>query len=702
MKDNRVATLTSEHSPSRGWLALAVACLTALIPHAAGGAASHVASIGDGGPGMLSRAADLGPMSSTDPIELTVWLRLRDSDGLERTLAAQRTSGAGWLSEQQIDQLHAPAVADVAAVSSFLKAKGLTVTGVGPQDLFVKAKGTVASVNAAFQVQLHQYTFRGTTFHASSVKPTLPAGIAPLVVSVGGLSDLRATPMIAALHLSSGAKSNVKHPSDALGEPWTVVPVTSAGPDGLVYSAQCFYPPTTKSFGGSTATATYSGAVYGASLDNTAIGTLPPCGYQPSDLQTAYNLTPLYTAGLNGTGETIAIIDPYGSTTIQKDVATFSAVMRLPPANLQILGTPTASNFSTDPTLAQWARETTLDVEWAHAIAPGANILLVVAPSNSIDDLIAAILAAAQQPGVVSISNSWSTPESFTSLPLRMATDDILKLATSKGISVNCASGDDGNYTLAIGNLDVSYPASSPYATAVGGVSVALDESKHILFQTAWGNNLMLIAGPIASGNPAEDPPLPGGFIWGGGGGVSSVYRLPPFQAALGSWGRRRLLPDISWVADPFTGVEVVVTVDSQGDQAVDEVGGTSVATPMFSALWGIAAQKAKGPLGQAAPLLYTLPREAITDVVAPKSFTNVTGTVTDANGTQRYTAEELALPLQGQRTFLSALVEDVINTDWYVITFGTDSTLPAGPGWDPATGLGTPDGAAFVNALSP
>jgi subtilase family serine protease len=650
------------------------------------------ASLGDGATGMLSHAIDLGPVIPTSPIDLTVWLKMRDSAGLDRALLAQSTSGVGWLSEAQIDQRHAPAAADVAAVSAFLRARGLIVTSVGSHDLFVKARGTAATVDAAFQVQLHQYRLQGITFRASKARPTLPTSIAPLVVSVGGLSDRPATPTIITSHLSPGASANVKHMNDALAMPRNQVPLRSAATGGALFSAQCFYPPTTQSFSSSTVTASYSGANYGNSIQiTTSLGLQPPCAYQPSDLQTAYNLTPLYKAGLDGRGQTIAIIDPLGSPTIQQDLAAFSAQMGLPPAKLQILGAVSSDTSFVD--------ETTLDVEWAHAIAPGANLLLVVAPSRSFDDLIGAILTATQQPGVVSISNSWAYAESTLDLPSRTAADNILKLAISKGISVNFATGDIGDAAIRAGQAGVAYPASSPYATAVGGVTVALDSSKHILFQTAWGNNLTLIAASVASGSPPQDPPVPNGFVFGGGGGVSDVYPLPPFQAFLRDRGPRRLLPDISWVADPFTGVEVVQTVNSGGDQGITVAGGTSASCPMFSALWAIAAQKAKRPLGQAAPLLYRLPPEAITDVLAPIPLANVTGTLTDASGTQQLTADELGLPLQGQATFLSALFN--ISSDWWVLTFGTDSQLHAGPGWDPATGLGTPNGVAFVNALS-
>jgi subtilase family serine protease len=699
MKEEHAVRLQpTAHPRSRYWLALAVgACLSTLIAGAAGGAPAQAAGISNGGSQALSRATDLGRVSSSSPIELTVWLELRDGAGLESALSAPHVGGAGYLSDEQIDKLHAPAAASVSAVSSFLKTQGLTITGVGPHNFYIKAAGSAATVESAFRVQLHQYSFNGRTFRASAVKPTLPSGIASLVSSVGGLNTLGPSPNIAQPRV---ANSNIVRPSDGEALPAQSVPLASAGanPNGLVFAAQCFYPPTTVSFSGGGVSATYSGAVYGASISNTAIGTLAPCGYQPSDLQTAYNMTPLYNVGLDGTGQTIAIVDAFGSTTVAADLATFSAVMGLPPANLQIIGTSTESNFSTDMN-AGWATETTLDVEWVHAIAPGAKILLVVAPTNSFDDLFAAIVTAAQQPGVVAISNSWSGLESFTDVPLRTAGDAILKVVAAKGVAANFASGDSGNETINLGYADVDYPASSPFATAVGGVSVALDQSKHILFQTSWGNTITRLADRVRLGSPPTDPPLNEGFQFGGGGGMSNVYPLPRFQHSLGS--PRRMLPDVSWVADPFTGVEIIFTADAAGDQAITVIGGTSLATPMFSGLWGIAAQRAHHALGQAAPYLYNLPQGAIIDVVPPGFvFTNVTGTLTDANGQQSLTPSVLASPLQNNASFVSALYNSPFSTRWFVLSFGVDSTLTTAPGWDAATGVGTPNGVAFVQAF--
>jgi len=663
-------------------------------------ALAQAGTLANSAPALIAHATDLGKVNRSTPIDVTVWLKLHDGAALDATLSAQHSGAASYLTEEQIQARYAPATADVAAISGFLESKGLTVTDVGPHNLFVRASGTAAIVQSAFGVELHQYDFKGSTFRAGKSGPTLPDAIAPLVASVGGLTNLGVKPNVirAGSPANIGAKPNVVKPSEAEGMKAKPIPLKSVGANGLIFAAQCFYPPTTLSFSGDGATAFYSGTVYGANINNTAAGTVAPCGYQPSDLQTAYNLTPLYKVGLDGSGETIAIVDAYGSTTIASDLATFSQVMGLPPAKLTIVGKPTESGYSGDAN-SGWADETTLDVEWVHAIAPGARIILVVAPSSSYDDLFDAIVKAASIPGVVSISNSWSGNESGTDVPLRVSADQVLKLASARGIAVNFATGDEGNETYDLGYVDVNYPASSPYATGVGGVSVALNSNKQIEFQTSWGNNLTELFDTIALGSPPIDPPLNEGFVFGGGGGTSNVYPLPFFQHSLG--GARRLVPDISWVADPYTGVEIIETEDAAGDQYIDAIGGTSLATPMFSALWGIAVQRAGHPLGQAAPYLYDLPYGAIFDIAAtPTPRDNVSGVLIDSSGKQIQTSWDLALPLQGQQSFFSTLYNSPYSTRWFVLTFGNDSTLQAGPGWDPATGVGTPNGWNFVQAF--
>jgi subtilase family serine protease len=640
---------------------------------------------------LVAHATDKGALAGSSPIQITVWLKLRDEAGLENIVTAPTADGKA-LSAEQVRTQYAPAAHAVAAVSGFLRSKGLTVTGVGPQNLYVTATGSTAVIESAFKVQLHNYEWKGQAFHANRVSPSLPDAIAPFVASVGGLTNLKARPMLARRLM----KPTLVHPADA--EAQTHKPMLAgAHPNGLIFSPQCFYAPTSVSFSATGVTANYQGTRYGADINNSAPGTVPPCGYQPSDLQSAYNLHPLYRAGLDGRGQTIAIVDAFGSTTIARDAQAFSQAMGLPPVNLTVIGTPTESNFSTDEN-AGWATETTLDVEWVHAIAPGAKIVLVVTPDNSFDNLFAGIVKALQQSGVVAVSNSWGGLELGTDPEFRASADNVFKVAGAQGVSVNFSSGDSGDEAISIGMQDADWPASSPYVTAIGGVSVALDRHQQILFQTSWGNNLTQIAGTIDAGSPPLDPPSNEGFIFGGGGGTSDVYPQPKFQHGLG--GQRRLLPDISWVADPYTGVEIIFTADEAGDLGIDVIGGTSLSCPMFSGLWGIVNQKVGHRLGQAARYLYDLPNWAIEDVRALSSSNNVTGVIHDAGGTANFSSWELADPLQGQQKFLSTLYNSPFSTNWFVLTFGMDSSLQAGPGYDLATGLGTPNGARFVAAF--
>lgn len=233
--------------------------------------------------------------------------------------------------------------------------------------------------------------------------------------------------------------------------------------------------------GGSGPSAVYKGNRYASD----ATFTCP--GYNPPQIQTAYGLNPLYNRTWDGTGQTVVIIDAYGSPTIQQDANTFSAYYGLPAltsSNFNIYypgGQPTSCCYG-------WDTETTIDVEWVHSIAPGANIALVVAPdANSLD---IAQYWAIENPEVgtyyangdlgYTISDSWGSPEyvlAFYGYQSQLDTEYLMtELAAALGISDNFSSGDDGDFVEALYNAygittppSVSMPASSPYATAVGG-----------------------------------------------------------------------------------------------------------------------------------------------------------------------------------------------------------------------------------------
>jgi subtilase family serine protease len=401
------------------------------------------------------------------------------------------------------------------------------------------------------------------------------------------------------------------------------------------------------------------------------------------------------------------IVDAYGSATIAQDAELFSQVYGLPdltPSNFQIIKAPGIFH-NPHGVPRNWNIETTLDVEWSHAIAPGANIALVLATDhNSLDEAIN--YAVVHHLGNV-ISNSWGNFEALGN-PARFNRDTrILEMAAAQGIDVNFSSGDLGDDSVVVGFASVDFPASSPFATAIGGTSLALNANNSIKFQTGWGTNLTRIADTIALGSPPVVPPLkvlgdpsfnPNiflGFQSGGGGGESGVFAQPSFQSGFVPPGNR-MIPDIAWLADPFTGVEIIITDPVLGP-SVTVIGGTSVACPMFSALMAIAAEKAGHGLGQAAQLLYSLPAGAVADIVPVGSANNVTGLI---DGTP-VSADSLASPLGNTTTYFSALYNSPFSTRWFVITFGTDTSLTTGPGWDNVTGVGTPNGANFINAIA-
>jgi subtilase family serine protease len=195
------------------------------------------------------------------------------------------------------------------------------------------------------------------------------------------------------------------------------------------------------------------------------------------------------------------------------------------------------------------------------------------------------------------------------------------------------------------------------------------------------------------------DPPNFNFFNFGSGGGPSGFFLKPTFQKKLpGSW---RQVPDVSWLADPYTGGIIAISEPfASPPLQYDVYGGTSLACPMFSALWAIANQEHGKPLGQAAPYLYSLPSKTIFDVVPYSSATNVTASIAESSTkTDYYSAAYMAAPLEGTTKFLSAIWDypDYQNFT-LLITFGTDSGLKTAVGWDNVTGVGTPNGQAFAD----
>lgn len=281
-----------------------------------------------------------------------------------------------------------------------------------------------------------------------------------------------------------------------------------------------------------------------------------PVGYTPAQVRHAYQVDQVgFQNGSvvgDGKGQTIAIVNAYDDPNIASDLAAFDRAFGLPnpPSFKKVNQTGGTSYPSVD---TGWAMETALDVEWAHAIAPQANILLVEAQSSSVSDLLSAIDYARKQPGVSVVSMSWGGGEfsQETTLDSHFTTP-----AGHQGVSFVAASGDDG--------AGASWPAVSPNVLSVGGTSLSLSNT-----QGSYGSEL----------------------AWSGsGGGFSSYEREPQYQSGVQRSGARTT-PDVAYNADPRTGVAVYDSLGYGSQSGWFSIGGTSAGTPQWAGLIAIANQ---------------------------------------------------------------------------------------------------------------
>jgi subtilase family serine protease len=365
-------------------------------------------------------------------------------------------------------------------------------------------------------------------------------------------------------------------------------------------------------------------------------------GFTPQQIQTAYGINQLYSSIGNGAGQTIALIDAYddpafvdsGSPSFDtSDLHQFDVAFGLPdpPSFLKLNQTGGTTLPGTDPAGPpnDWEGEEALDVEWAHAIAPGANIILFEANSDSPSDLQAAVATAAAYPGVSVVSMSFGSPE--------MSTDPSLNSlyttpAGHQGVTFLASSGDTGSYVPGTTTVAVNSPAASPNVLAVGGTHLVLNADNSYNSETAWGSG-------TSSGSATSD---------GGSGGGISLYEPEPAYQSLVQHTGFRTVPDVAFDADPETGVDVYDSYDNGAATPWNVIGGTSLASPSWGGLIAIADEGIVAAGGdtldgatQTLPRLYTL-----------------------------YQTKP---------------------SDFHDITSGSNGAYSAGPGYDEVTGLGSP-----------
>jgi subtilase family serine protease len=345
----------------------------------------------------------------------------------------------------------------------------------------------------------------------------------------------------------------------------------------------------------------------------------------PFGLEFIYDEYPVFSSGYSGQGYTIAIVDAFGDFNFTlasqyvyqsvacNDLATFDAIFSLPPpSSCQVIyptGMPTLTPYNLG-TAEGWAWESALDIEYAHTMAPGSNILLVISPDSG-DDLFVDVEYVVANHLANFISLSWASPEDAYYIPppaynLLYAYDEIFMQAAAEGIGVFAASGDWGAFDLFVSPIEPSvwYPASDPWVTGVGGTTLyayITPTGQVIRNEYAWDWN------PF--------------FMWGSGGGYSFTFPETPGQALVHIVYERtyvyepdlginfytighRGVPDIAADANPFTGVLIVLN----GVIPPYFIGGTSLATPLSAGMTTtVQSTVPTFTIGDLAPTLYLL-----------------------------------------------------------------------------------------------
>ena len=389
-------------------------------------------------------------------------------------------------------------------------------------------------------------------------------------------------------------------------------------------------------------------------------GSQGPRCYTPQQIQQAYGYSGLLASGVNGAGETVVIIDAYNNPYLQSDLNIQSSTFGLPNVTLNKVVMPGTPPFDpNDGNQVGWAEEETLDVLWAHAMAPGAGITLVAAKSNNDDDILAATKFAVDNHLGDVISQSFGEAETCVDPTILSQQHAVFQSAVDQGMTLFASSGDSGasqfncDGTAAI--LAASSPASDPLVTGVGGTTLsATDPAGLYSGETAWTE-------PLFGCNP---PAVAAADINCSGGGFSTIYTRPAFQQSLVKGGTGRGVPDVAYNAGVNGGVlthcgicNLIFGLDPTDPTIFFLFGGTSAGSPQWAALTADADQMAGTDLGDINSSLYSIAAGP-----GPKALHDV---------------------IQG-------------NNDVAEIGGGYN----AGQGWDPVTGLGTPNAAYLLPRL--
>jgi len=433
--------------------------------------------------------------------------------------------------------------------------------------------------------------------------------------------------------------------------------------------------------------------------------------YTPNDIYAAYNVAKLHQQGITGKGQTIIIVDSYGSPTALQDLQFFSTTFGLPRPDLTIInpdGTPSFNNAQQGIQLG-WAEETSLDLQWSHAIAPDAKLVLVEANPAETEGVqgFPSIfkgeqMAVTQFPNSVMSQSFAVTEQSFCGGSVLSTTcaagntqiavfDHVYQLAVANHVTVFGSSGDAGTANVeraagvSVGPLlpfpTVNWPSSDPLVTSAGGTwlqhgwtwNPTISANDYYACLAAGGSNCNSAYLNFNTGKAQTEAVWKEDWIGAAtGGGLSAVFSTPSFQSGTSSCllQGQRGLPDVSWNAAVDGGV-LVYTSFSGVRVGWHIIGGTSASSPQLAGLIALTNQistsMGKGTVGYLNPLLYKLSAKDFNDIV-PQTFGTGAGVTT---------------------------LQD--NSDYGTGIPGYATTT----GWDLTTGFGTPNAYNFAHDLA-
>ncbi|MEV6848857.1 S53 family peptidase [Actinoplanes sp. NPDC051411] len=554
------------------------------------------------------------------PVAITITLRSPAESQLRSYATAVSDPGTTdyrkFLTDAQLRQRFGASRATVAQVAEWARAEGFRVGPLDATGSRLPLTASAATVQRAFGVTIYDSAEEGVRAHTSTAV-RLPPRIAADVTAISGLNQQAAL----AMH---------------------VRPTTAATNQG----GSCLLSP----------------AQVGVAAVQSGLGarvSMPSCGYTGPQLRAMYGLSPAD----DGAGQTIVIVGAFNQTSTFSDANAAFARTKVPPlapGQYQVKTYPAQGAPAAGCDTASWGLEQALDVQTVHTLAPAARIVYAAAPDcTQLTDVLAHVISDPVLRGGV-VSNSWGYPAEALSNDEVTATDAILARAAVLGTGTYTASGLYGS-AVATGMLlpDRSYPASSPWTTAVGGTTAAISANQTLLWQTGWASTATTL-----SGKPVID--VTGTPVIAAAGGGASIREPRPVWQPAGRGGYRQV-PDLAALADPETGLLVGTT--SAGQYSIGGVGGTSLATPIVASLAALAQARAGHPAGLLGPRLWH------TDDAGGVTLTDIRH-VDAAFWTPR---------LPGAPT----------DPDGYLVR--ADSAASASrPGWDPVTGLGAP-GRTFL-----